>query len=245
MQNKVPALHSAPISSLRCNITPTDMEEKILIISNQDSEECWQECMEVGLFAYWNGLPVKINKVSKWLEDFCGDQVSISHYLDRLLYIISTNKNVKTEFLDNPVYFFNGHAIKFFDWKPNCCEENLDFSIPSWFSINPIPPELKDINIIKKIGKSMGSLIGMDNSYDRSNNIKLLIKCDVNKTELKPIKIITNRSIYRLHFQKYEGGITEIIMLDDDRKDNFDIMFVSSDLEEFYPKNSHKKRMEE
>ena len=81
----------------------------------------------------------------------------------------------------------------------------------------------------------MGKLLGMDNSFDSYNNIKLLIECNIKNMKLKPIKIITNRSIYRIHSQRYEGGITEIIKLDDDRKDLFKILHVTTKLEDFLP----------
>ena len=231
-----------PLQEIISNEAST--EEDFLIISNQISEESWQECSEVGIFAYWNGPSKELPNVTEWFEEFCGDQVSISQHSDRLIYVLCKNTDIKTELLKNPDCFFNGFVIKFFDWLPNCCEENLDFRIPIWFSINPLPPELKDIRIIKKIGKSLGKLIGMDNSFDRSNHIKLLIECDLKKTELRPLKVITNRSIYKIETKRYEGGITEIIKLDDDREDDFEMRHNSSDLTEVYPYIFHNRVMD-
>ena len=48
--------------------------------------------------------------------------------------------------------------------------------------------------------------------------------------KLKPIKIITNRSTYKLNFQRYEGKITEIIRLDDKQKFSFRTLQKTSDL---------------
>ena len=56
-----------------------EQEEKVLIISNQDNEECWQDYQEVSLFAYWNGPTMELYNVIDWLEEFYGYQVSISH----------------------------------------------------------------------------------------------------------------------------------------------------------------------
>ena len=69
----------------------------------------------------------------------------------------------------------------------------------------------------------MGDLIGLDASFECCNNIKILIKCKENNMTLKPIKIITNRLVYKLNFQRYEGKVTEIIRLDDERKFSFRI----------------------
>ena len=57
----------------------------------------------------------------------------------------------------------------------------------------------------------MGDLMGLDASFEYCNNIKLLIKCKANNMNLKPIKIITNRSIYKLIFTHCEGEINEIV----------------------------------
>ena len=69
--------------------------------------------------------------------------------------------------------FFKGHSINFFDWTPNCKEDNLDLTIPTCFSINLIPSELNQVGIIKRIDRSLGELISLDASFERYNNIKL------------------------------------------------------------------------
>ena len=115
------------------------------------------------------------------------------------MFIHCSDEDVKQDFLSNSVCYYKGHAVKFFEWVPNCDEDNLDFSIPSWFSLNPIPPELKQIDIIKRIVQARGDLIGLDASFECCNNIKLLINCKTNSTNLKPLKIITNRLMYSLN----------------------------------------------
>ena len=76
--------------------------------------------------------------------------------------------------------------LYFFYWIPNCNEGNLQFKIPTKFVVKLLPPELKHMNILKRIGKSLGKLIVLDLAYERSNDAKLLIKCQINKTNIKP-----------------------------------------------------------
>ena len=68
----------------------------------------------------------------------------------------------------------------------------------------------------------------MDVYFERCNKIKLLIRCKANITNFKPLKLIKNRSTYNLNFQKYEGRILEIIRLDDERKNSFNMLPRSS-----------------
>ena len=142
-----------------------------------------------------------------WLEDFCSFQVSISNHTDRLIYIHYGDDSMKKDLFYALDYFFKGHVVKFFEWAPNYKEDNLDFLIPTWFSLKYIPPQLKYINIIKILGHSMGDLFGLNASFEYCNNIKLLIKCTVNNMNIKPIKIITNRLIYNLKFERSEEKI--------------------------------------
>lgn len=133
-----------------------------------------------------------------------------------MAFIHCCEEDVKRVFLADSDYFYNGYVVKFLDWLPNCNEDNLNFVIPTWLFINPIPPELNQLGIIRRIGQPMGELIGLDASFERCNNLKLSIICKVNKMKLVPIKIITNRSIYNLDIQRYEGKITEIIRINDE-----------------------------
>ena len=71
-----------------------------------------------------------------------------------------------------------------------------------------IPSELNDINIIRRIGKSLGTLIGFEVNKFKTSKIRFLVK--INQSESNR-KIITNRSIYRLTFTEYTGKIDKII----------------------------------
>lgn len=209
-----------------------DTKGTILIINNQDSEDRWEECQEVGLYAFWNGPAISdIHKLIDWIEVFCGSQVCITHYSDRIIFIHYCDEIIKKEFLRVSNYMFRGHAVHFFDWIPNCCINNLDFSTQAtWFEVKSLPPELNQINILKRIGRSLGDFIGLDFSYEKRNYVRILTKSHINNTNLKPIRLITNRSSYNLKFQKYEGKILDIIRLDDESKYSFNMISKTSDL---------------
>ena len=55
----------------------------------------------------------------------------------------------------------------------------------------------------------------------------------------------TNKSIYYLNFQRYEGEISKIIRLDNDQKKTFKILHVTTKLEDFLPmiRMRHWRRM--
>lgn len=148
---------------------------------------------------------------------------------------------MKKEFLRVSDCLFKGHAIKFFDWIPNFREDNLDLTIPTWFVINSFPPKLHQIGIIRRIGRTIGELIGLDVSFESCNNIKLLIKQNVNNKNPKQLKLITNRSTYNLNFQKYDGKISEIIRLDDERKSSFRFLPRTLDLNYYLSKISKRQ----
>ena len=125
--------------------------------------------------------------------------------------------------------------MHFFDWVPNCEEGNLQFNIPTWFVVNSLPPELNHISILKRIGRKLGNLIGLDVAFESSNNIRFLISCQTNSSHSKTIKLITNRSIYDLKFLKYEGRIADIIRMDDEKRYSFNMDIKSSDLSRSLP----------
>ena len=88
---------------------------------------------------------------------------------------------------------------------------------------------------MKRIGRSLGNLIGLDLAYEKINDVKLLIKFQINKTNLKPLILITNRSTYDLKFHKYESRISDIIRLDDERRHSFNMSSKNSDLNRSLP----------
>ena len=69
-------------------------------------------------------------------------------------------------------------------------------------------------------------LIGLDISYFNSNNIKFLINLEIGIQELKPLKLITNRSIYDLNIIRYNGNIEGIDKTD--IKNNLDPLELST-----------------
>ena len=152
-----------------------------------------------------------------WLDDFCGAQVCISKFSDSMLYLRCYDELVKKDFINITECMFKGHVVQFLDWIPNCNESNLDLAMPTWYVVHSLPPELKNINILKKMGRSIGNLIGMDLAYKNSNNVKFLISSNINDTKTKQLKIIINISKYDLEFTKYKGKILDIIKLDDER----------------------------
>ena len=211
-------------------------DENTLIISNQDSEECWLGCQNFGLFAYWNGPKNELTYLMDWLEDQCDCQVSISQYSENLIYLSCGSSNLKKELLKISECFYKGHAIGFFDWIPNCREDNIDITVSSWFILKSFPPELNLLNIIRRIGRSIGNLIGVDATFESNNNLKLLIKHNINNSNPKQLKLITNRATYYFNFQKYDGKISEIISLDDDRVSSFKYLPRTSNLEPYLAK---------
>ena len=227
--------HLNPKSSSPFHHSSSDRNNMVLIISDQFNEEQWIECQEVGLFAYWNGPTSDLHRLIDWLDDFCGAQVCISKFSDSMLYLRCYDELVKKDFINITECMFKGHAVQFLDWIPNCNESNLDLAMPTWYVVHSLPPELKNINILKKKGRSIGNLIGMDLAYETSNNVKFLISSNINDTKTKQLKIITNRSKYDLEFTKYEGKILDIIKLDDERSQSFNMMDVMTDLSEALP----------
>ena len=121
---------------------------------------------------------------------------------------------MKKEFLQLDECFFKGYVIKFFEWFPNCKEEKLNFFIPTWVTLQSVPPELMHLKIIKRIGSSIGKLIGIDASCEFCNSVRLLIKCRVNSFAFDPIKIITNTVVYNIKCLRNEAEIFEIFRLD-------------------------------
>lgn len=116
-----------------------NLEEKIIIISNQFSEKKWKECQEFGIFAYWNDPTLEFINLTKWLKDRCLEQVSISHFTDRIAYLQFLTEATKKEFLQLSECFFKGYVIKFLEWSLDCKEEGFNFSIPTWVTLQSVP----------------------------------------------------------------------------------------------------------
>ena len=63
------------------------------------------------------------------------------------------------------------------------------------------------LEILRKIGLSIGNLIGIDASYKYCNNVKILINDQNKNLELNTIKLISKKSIYKLKYYRFEGKI--------------------------------------
>ena len=72
-----------------------------------------------------------------------------------------------------------------------------------------IPLELMEESTIKKIGNSLGIVLGFEDNLSKTNKIKVLVNTDQNVSVSR--KIITNRSIYNLTFKEYSGEILKIL----------------------------------
>lgn len=107
--------------------------------------------------------------------------------------------------------FYKGFLVNFITWEPNWLEEKLN-KISYWLEIKNLPPEIKHLKTLIKIGNLLGKLIGIESDYYKESNIKFLIETD--SKPIKPVfkKLITNRSIYNLEFTIYEGESFGIII---------------------------------
>ena len=63
-----------------------------------------------------------------------------------------------------------------------------------------IPSELMEEMAIKKIGNSLGIVIGFEDNLSRTNKIRVLVKTNQNHPVHR--KMITNISIYNLTFKE-------------------------------------------
>ena len=141
-------------------------DEKVIIISNKFSEQRWMDCKKFGFFGYWNGPISERPKLIDWLRKHCLNQVSISHFTDRITYLHSSNEETKKKFLQLSECLFQGYVIKFFEWIPDCKEENLDFIIPTWVTLQSVPSELMHSEILKRIGASLGETVGIEAPFE-------------------------------------------------------------------------------
>lgn len=115
----------------------------------------------------------------EWLEDNCQDQVSIFHHSENILFLKCEEEFIKKEFISISECFFKGHCFKFIDWFPNFNIEMVDCMTPLWFSINALPLELCDIDIIYSLGSIIGKVIAVDASFFHCNSIKILINVNI------------------------------------------------------------------
>lgn len=170
------------------------------------------ECQDRGLLSYQYGYESKISNLISQLNFFCGDQVSISHISNNLIYIHYQNEFIRNDFLSVPYCFYIGFFLKFITWEPNfnLSTTKID-QAPIWISIHSLPFELNHNEILKHIGFVVGDLIRIEENFLKFNNIKMLINMEIELQEFKPLKIIPNRSIYELKYKRFKKHIKETI----------------------------------
>lgn len=99
-----------------------------------------------------------------------------------MFYLYCQNIGIRNNFLYTQYCFFKGYPIKFFKWEPNFSEDGIsNAKIPIWISIKSVSPELNNLEILKKIGSSIGDLIGIEKNHSQSKNIKLIVNSELNK----------------------------------------------------------------
>lgn len=97
----------------------------------------------------------------------------------------------------------------------------------------------------------MGGLIGIETRSSRLTNIWMLTNLNLRISNFKPIKLITNRSIYNLKISRYEGHITDIVKTNNLHKKNPKYLPKYSSLREIFPmmhmknKNYHNRNNSE
>lgn len=79
--------------------------------------------------------------------------------------------------------------------------------MPTWIELKEILVELIKFHTLQRIGFATSDFLGWEINYKSSNGVKMLINLKPRMQEIKPIKKITNRSIYKLKYSKYEGRI--------------------------------------
>ena len=215
-------------------------DEKVIIISNKFSEQRWMDCKKFGFFGYWNGPISERPKLIDWLRKHCLNQVSISHFTDRITYLHSSNEETKKKFLQLSECLFQGYVIKFFEWIPDCKEENLDFIIPTWVTLQSVPPELMHPKILKRIGASLGETVGIEAPFELCNNVRLLVKYRVNTFVFDSIKVITNSSIYYIKCLRNDTKISKICRLDMEYYSESNTIELTTDFENAIPELRYK-----
>lgn len=151
--------------------------------------------------------------MEKNLTKIYGVKVSnITPFDNHSWYIQSQDNRPRRELVEIANCYYKGHPIKFITWQPHFNDNsNKKLQTEKWMECANIPPKLNEINIINRIGQSLGNLIGFEVNHYKSSKIRFLVSMKEKQNEHKIEKIITNRSVYKLTFTHYEGEINEII----------------------------------
>lgn len=97
----------------------------ILIISNEFSENRWQECSTLGVYTLWNGPENHKEKLRRSLGNIFSSLVSITTYVKYFLYIHCINVKIRNKLFALSKYFYKFYPIKFMAWEPNFNELSL------------------------------------------------------------------------------------------------------------------------
>ena len=143
---------------------------------------------------------------------------------------------IKKEFIDVSECFYKGHSVKFIDWLPNFNLEMIDCMTPLWFSLNALPPELWDIDIIYSLGSVIGEVIAVDASFFHCNSIKILINVNIKHPSEIIKKVETTKAAYDIRFQIYKGKIIDILRFDEHHKIRPKILPLNTYLRSKFPK---------
>lgn len=83
-------------------------------------------------------------------------------------------------------YFYKVYPVKFIAWVPNFNDSNNKKSlVAKWIECEKFPPKLNNIDIIKRIGQSLGKLIGIESNFKTSSKAKFLIILEPDQTKIK------------------------------------------------------------
>ena len=91
-------------------------------------------------------------------------------------------------------------------------------NLPIWITLNNILAELCDTKILIQIGDLLRGIKGYEPHHIKSTSIKLLINLKPEIYHQEYIKIIENRSLYKINFSIYQGKIKHMKFLKDGRR---------------------------
>lgn len=137
------------------------------------------------------------------------NQISITCLKNDFLFIKCNSSQLKNHLLRNNHRFFKGYCFKFFNWKSNFSPKDFDkLRVSKWIRLPTMPIELMHIHTLKNLGDFLGGFEGIEDNYMDSSDIKILVRVEIDKLKFKPIKIITNHSIYRIYPEILMGNIS-------------------------------------
>ncbi|XP_057858961.2 uncharacterized protein LOC131067816 [Cryptomeria japonica] len=181
-------------------------ERNVLEINDSLVERVQQSCKTFGVFARWCGLGVSTEVIADWLKSSFNWIVSIAILSEGFLYIDCGNARHKNEFLTGKSPIFKGFDFKFLEWQPAFNPNKLkSFKIDRPVLIPNLPVELKDMEIIRKIGNHLGKFVEISDKNRKYSNCVLIINMDISVNSLSPIEIKTRESSFLIYPEFYKG----------------------------------------